>query len=423
MEAKVPNHLTDRILVHINSEHRNVKKETLVLEDLGISQWDTVEAELKKQWVAGLRTVDIKIEIYAVTPALAAHKTGNKRSAQEAEVVGSSPQTATRKTRTSTMLAQRDTRAEAQGDHAELIKKIITRWTCTLSECRNHQHGRKGFCWVDNTGQHYALSVAQHTKWASAIQSGEATVEGPPASLVQDWITNQGAVRIDSKRPLKETNSDRLSKINDQFELVDHRFQRVVNMGLSMAELNLTQGVVTTSRSFAEQRPISPRRRRSSHSLRRRRSSSSSSRSPTPRPRKERQQQHQYRHEQSPYEGAPPPPPPPPPPTTRSSPIDNTQDEVVVTTFFRWKVLRAKTAALRANIERASAIIERECWTSEDLRNMADTASDIYKLAVQEHKLPDGMVRKFRDELHEFKQQYRDGQTLAAMTGGGFVME
>ena len=46
-------------------------------------------------------------------------------------------------------------------------------------------------------------------------------------------------------------------------------------------------------------------------------------------------------------------------------------------------------------------------WKISNLKAMADTLSDIYRKAIDKD-LPDGLVRGLKDNLKEFKQQWRD---------------
>ncbi|KAF1970808.1 hypothetical protein BU23DRAFT_600704 [Bimuria novae-zelandiae CBS 107.79] len=98
-----------------------------------------------------------------------------------------------------------------------------------------------------------------------------------------------------------------------------------------------------------------------------------------------------------------------------SSPIDPDEDEFdMLTAFFAWIVRRQKTERRQAEFQHAKEVAEENHWTLGDLKTMADTQSDLYKLATGPNcMIPDGIVRSLGRFQKQFKVVYRRDKEAA----------
>ena len=81
-----------------------------------------------------------------------------------------------------------------------------------------------------------------------------------------------------------------------------------------------------------------------------------------------------------------------PPTGARSSPFGTSAEEAtILDQFFQWKISQTSKQELQIRIAEAKAIVERECWSIDDLKEMADPSSFMYSTGVKSG-LPEGMV-------------------------------
>lgn len=90
---------------------------------------------------------------------------------------------------------------------------------------------------------------------------------------------------------------------------------------------------------------------------------------------------------------------------TRSIPIPvDGNDDDVVAAFFSWKIVEERRSdERRQQWIRARDIATEQYWSLQDLKDMHNSKSAIYSLAV-ELGIPDGMARRFKTELARFKE-------------------
>ena len=109
-----------------------------------------------------------------------------------------------------------------------------------------------------------------------------------------------------------------------------------------------------------------------------------------------------------------------------SSPIALNEDESILYEYWSWKARKLRSADAIARLSEIRAIVEREMWTVEDLRKMADPESRIYQTAIVKG-LPDGFTRQFRKDMSIFKPIYRTVRSLDRLRHdgeeGGFIRE
>ncbi len=82
--------------------------------------------------------------------------------------------------------------------------------------------------------------------------------------------------------------------------------------------------------------------------------------------------------------------------------------------FFDWKKPRVTNPVWRQRFEDIHQLMDREMWTVDDLKAMSDPTSEIHKTAVR-MGVPNGMARAFKDELKEFKPQWRQAKALLTL--------
>jgi hypothetical protein len=90
-----------------------------------------------------------------------------------------------------------------------------------------------------------------------------------------------------------------------------------------------------------------------------------------------------------------------------SSPISGSSGDTraVVKLFFEW-LIAEQPEEDQDDYKEAKAVAVNQKWTVNDLREMANPSSPLYKVAVG-FGLKDGVVRHFREELRRFKKVYK----------------
>jgi hypothetical protein len=95
-------------------------------------------------------------------------------------------------------------------------------------------------------------------------------------------------------------------------------------------------------------------------------------------------------------------------PTDRTSSLinSNIDDGDLIHQFFEWKIINTRLAERRVKWEHAREVVVENEWSIKDLYEMEDYKSVMYDRAIQA-KIPDGLARRFREELQSFKPVYR----------------
>ncbi len=267
------------------------------------------------------------------------------------------------------------------------------------------------------------MDHTQQALWGKAIANGEdgVTIERPPTSLYRFWTGSQGVVAQDSRRSVM--HQERQDTRTDREEAKDFmgRFMRFneQQMEMRLAETMTEQ----MERMASRQRPPPPPQPITqsipqqqwqqppvnSSYLAYQPSSYSQWQQPVPTP-----SLHQWQ------EASPPPPPSlpsslsfaPPSRQQRSSPIGSPEEEEsVIEQFFLWKIARATRQAAKDKIAEVRRLVDNQMWSIDDLKEMSDTTSSIYRTAIQ-LGVPDGMARSFRGDLKTFKPQWRQAKDL-----------
>ena len=92
---------------------------------------------------------------------------------------------------------------------------------------------------------------------------------------------------------------------------------------------------------------------------------------------------------------------------------------MLVQQFFNWARMNAPTDGVRQAYNKSAGVAEEQFWTLEDLKEMSNINSDLYRVA-RDKGLPDGIIRGFRKAIKDFKvvyrQQMRDEAKEAAHT-------
>ena len=70
--------------------------------------------------------------------------------------------------------------------------------------------------------------------------------------------------------------------------------------------------------------------------------------------------------------------------------------------------------------QNAADIANKNDWSLDDLRAMADSTSHQYQLAIQSG-ISDGIARSFLKEIRAFKGEIKSTMDAASVPGGGFI--
>ena len=383
--------------------------------------------------------IDLKIEIQAETKQLLNPlKNIPKRQHVELSSDPAAPQAQEKKrvTRTDKLLNSARDRAEALEAVGNYNKQLLDRWQCRDQQCRN----MNGYCFIDFEGKHFDIDAIQQLKWGKAIAKGDlgVSIKRPPTEIYKSW-QRQGPCELTSRRTkaYKERQNARAEReegkdFMNQFmefnkKAMEMRLQETMADSIERMTSRLQPQAVQPCppSSTWPQMPTFP-----------------PSYLPYPPVPWSTQTPYQY-----PYVASPPPPalpalPVPPtypalptqsapptvsaaplapplqytqtaPPTgTRSSPFAaSTEEAVILDHFFQWKIGQTTKPELKARIAEAKAIVERELWSIDDLKEMADPNSFMYSTGVRSG-LPEGMARSFKIDLKLFKPQWKEVQAL-----------
>ena len=403
MEGNGVNELVE-IKGWVRSSHGRASRQTFTMNSISIEQWEQrVESITTAEWQKYVNYI-IDVEITCTG------RIGLRRPIQDVDGATQSP--SHRRTRTTRLEEQhavvRD-RNEALGENAE---KLITRWTCHDAIC-----GHKGICWVDDTGEHHKMNAVMRERWAAAWQNDQASELVPPLSLIKRLINqSSGGDNQSSQRGRKPSAMDQMrDMLHQHMEL---------NMMKSMKSLaNESQQPQQSQQYYAPAPPPPPPPPAYPHTI---------SYPPPP---------HGGYMQQIQQPGVIATPSPSPTPTSRaqrapepqqvtlqqrSSPIGmRSEEEDIIDSFWQWKKEATNKASKKLQICQTQAKFDHECWGLDDMKAMADTSSEVYKLAVSAG-LPQGLIRGLKADLKEFKglwrETYQHARTLnnLGQQGGGF---
>ena len=90
------------------------------------------------------------------------------------------------------------------------------------------------------------------------------------------------------------------------------------------------------------------------------------------------------------------------------------EEEEAMKQFFQWRLQQTLNEMAKIKINEAYDVALREMWSLDNLKEMEDTTSEKYKLAIS-RGIPDGLARGFRKDLRRFKPVFRN--TEAASVG------
>ena len=326
-------------------------------------------------------------------------------------------------TRTDQLLNQAHARADVLADAGNFDQKLMDHWQCRDTRC----HNEKGWCFVDYNDKHYDVDHTQQRKWAMAIANGEpgVSIYRPPTELYRLWVKEQGSVtslsrrsiqkeerereRIESERKRSNAKADREESTDWMSKFMAFQQQTMsMRMAESMASMMERQQdrdeqreqkreeQRSQQRSYAPQ-PSYPRYPESAY---------------TPAPVVHQTPQSAYTH---PHAVDLPLSRQAPSPNRNSSPIDTPNEEgKVIEAFFEWKKSRVGKSAWRDRIADVQRIADREMWSIDDLKTMADPSSIMYKIAMQK-EVPDAMARGFKADLKAFKPEWQHLKVLMAL--------
>ncbi len=97
------------------------------------------------------------------------------------------------------------------------------------------------------------------------------------------------------------------------------------------------------------------------------------------------------------------------------APLD--EEELAIKAFFTWKRGKASTDTQRDRISEAEETCNTNMWSLDDLKDMNQHDSGVYKLAMQAG-LPDGLARGFKKDLKIFKPQWKRSREEAMLIMG-----
>lgn len=398
---------TNRMVVIKSNKPRATRKQQSI-DDFSELEWEKVLLALTDE---DATDYIIKIEVSAD----AEKPTTRKRPAEvlsdglNADGPESGPRQ--RVTRTDQLLDRARIRTDTFAEAGNFDRALLNRWQCNDENCRN----QNSFCFVDFAGKHFNMNHTQQSLWGKAIVKGDANVsiERLPTSLYTFWSDKQGAVTSLSRR--SDLHQERLNARAEQVE---------------------KEGFMTKYQRFAEQNMEMRMTEQMADQMERMNSRGSSEPNPPPQ-QPPLQQWSSWRQSSiySPYQTLPyqpwqqPPQPPQPPPwqqppqpiqwqqpssshppslppqpaivAQRSSPVGLLEEEEeIIDQFFNWKTNKAPRQAVK--IAEVRRLVEAQMWSIDNLKEMADSTSTIYLIALQ-LGVPDGMARAFKEDLKVFK--------------------
>lgn len=432
----------------VKGAHHKAKKIPQSIDDFTESEWDKVLNIILKESTTYGGEVDLKIEIQAETtkqvpvpPKLASKRQHVELSSDAAEPL---PQEKKRVTRTDKLLDSARDRAEALEAVGNYDKKLLDRWQCRDQECRN----LNGFCFIDFEGKHFDIDSIQQLRWGKAIARGDlgVSIERPPTEIYKSWQKQGPCESISRRTKVYEERQNARAEREEGKDFMNQFMEfnkKAMEMRLQETMADSLERMTSRQRPQAIQPPPT---------------APTWPQMPTfpsypPHPPAPWSTQMPYQYSYWPSASSPPPalPVPPIPPTfptlpiqpvppgapavplapptqsaqipqippptgPRSSPFGASEEEAtILDQFFQWKIGQTTKPELQARIAEAKTIVERECWSIDDLKEMADPSSFMYSTGVKSG-LPEGMARSFKMDLRLFKPQWKEVQPLLGLS-------
>ncbi|MCJ1469609.1 hypothetical protein MMC07_008244 [Pseudocyphellaria aurata] len=225
--------------ITVRSHKLRVPKVQQTIDDISSENWIKVDEILGAMWHNTYEHMDLIIEVKTIKKP-GSQSASQKRqretvSDRDPDDITSSPDPKQRRTRTTHLLGQQDSKLEERARQGRYEKETVDRWQCQSSRCRNFQ----SFCFVDLNNQHYNIQTGHMERWANAIRIGDATKENPPLALYQLWVS-QGAVDVQYKAPLakqeREEKKDSMAQgMATLMEMNERAFQMKMAQSLTTA--------------------------------------------------------------------------------------------------------------------------------------------------------------------------------------------
>ncbi len=423
-------------MVVIKANRPKATRKQQSIDDFSELEWEKVLLALAEE---GAIDYTIKIEVNAEV-----EKSTRKRPAEVgSEGPDADERPRQRRTRTDQLLDRARIRADKLADVGNFDRALLNRWQCIDEHCRN----QNGFCFVDFAGKHYNMDHTQQSLWGKAISNGDANVsiERPPTSSYNFWSDKQGSVTSLSRR--SDMHEERLNAKAERVEKEDFmtRFTRFneQQMGMRMSEAMPDQIERMNSRQKASEPHPPPQQSSLPQWPLWQQSSIYPSyqalpyqpwqQPPQPSPWQQPPQPSPWQQPSQPPSWQQPPqsiqwqqpppsqPTPPPPPlpaiaAQRSSPIGGSEEtEEIFDQFFAWKINKTSRQTIKQKLVKVRVIVDAQMWSTNDLKDMADPTSAIYRTAIQVG-VPDGMARAFKEDLKLFKPAWREAKTLLELS-------
>ncbi len=83
--------------------------------------------------------------------------------------------------------------------------------------------------------------------------------------------------------------------------------------------------------------------------------------------------------------------------------------------FFVWKISKISRQVIKQKLAKMRLIVNAQMWSTNDLKDMTDSTSDIYQTAIQ-LEVSDEMTRAFKKDLKLFKLIWREIKTLLELS-------
>ncbi len=425
--------ITNRMIV-IKANRPKVTRKQQSIDDFSELEWDKVLLALAEE---GATDYTIKIEVNAE-----AEKPTRKRPAEVvSEGSDADERSRQRRTRIDQLLNRARIRSDTLADVGNFDRALLNRWQCNDEHCRN----QNGFCFVNFAGKHYNMNHTQQSLWGKAISNGEANVsiERSSTSLYNFWSDKQDSVTSLSRR--SDLHEERLNVKAERVKKEDFmtRFTRFneQQMEMRMSEAMTDQIERMNSRQKAPE-PHSPSSQQSSLSQWsswqqpsiysfyqlsyqpwQQPSQPPSWQQPLQLPSWQQPPQSIQCKQPSSAQSTSPPPPPLPslPPQSaiaaqRSSFIEGSEEtKEIFDQFFAWKISKTSRQAIKQKLAEVRLIVNAQMWSTNDLKDMADSTSGIYRTAIQ-LGVSDGMARAFKKDLKLFKPIWREVKTLLELS-------
>lgn len=105
----------------------------------------------------------------------------------------------------------------------------------------------------------------------------------------------------------------------------------------------------------------------------------------------------------------------------RSSPIgERSEEDDILDAFWQWKKESTSRQARKLQYCQVQSIVEKEMWSIDNLKSIADISSTVYKRAI-DAGLPNGLIRCLKGDLREFKnlwrEKYQHARNISTLVG------